>query len=436
MPALLDVRNLHTEFRTGAGLVRAVDGVSYTVDPGETVAIVGESGSGKSVGAMSILRLIPDPPGRITEGQILFGGRDLLRLSRRGDARGARQRDRHGVPGADDVAQSGADHRPPDHRDAAAASRRRPRDGRPARHRASLAWSASPTRSAGCGQYPAPALRRHAPAHHDRHRAHLRAAADHRRRADHGARRHDPGADPRADDRPDAPAERRADHHHAQSRRRRALCQAGQRHVRRPHRRERPRGRRLPRPAPSLHDGAAALGAAARPAAPGAARSGRGPAARPDAPRRRLLLPPALPVRGRRLRRGAARRSSRPARRAICRPASAATSLAPRRLRHERRRCRPATARGPRTAHALPDHRRHPDAAPDRRGEGGRRRRLQPAARRDPRPGGRERLRQDHDRPLHPAARAADRRRDPLRRRRHQHAIATRACWRCGGVSR
>jgi len=81
MPALLDVRNLHTEFRTGAGVVRAVDGVSYTVDPGETVAIVGESGSGKSVGAMSILRLIPDPPGRITEGQILFGGRDLLGLS-------------------------------------------------------------------------------------------------------------------------------------------------------------------------------------------------------------------------------------------------------------------------------------------------------------------------------------------------------------------
>jgi oligopeptide transport system ATP-binding protein len=81
MSALLDVRNLHTEFRTGAGLVRAVDGVSYTVDPGETVAIVGESGSGKSVGAMSILRLIPDPPGRISEGQILFAGRDLLRLS-------------------------------------------------------------------------------------------------------------------------------------------------------------------------------------------------------------------------------------------------------------------------------------------------------------------------------------------------------------------
>src|SRR6202051_1628075 len=81
LPALLEVKELRTEFRTGAGLVRAVDGISYTVDPGETVAIVGESGSGKSVGAMSILRLIPDPPGRITGGQILFAGRDRLGLS-------------------------------------------------------------------------------------------------------------------------------------------------------------------------------------------------------------------------------------------------------------------------------------------------------------------------------------------------------------------
>jgi len=81
LPPLLEVRDLHTEFRTGAGLVRAVDGVSYTVDPGETIAIVGESGSGKSVGAMSILRLIADPPGRITGGEIWFAGRDLMRLS-------------------------------------------------------------------------------------------------------------------------------------------------------------------------------------------------------------------------------------------------------------------------------------------------------------------------------------------------------------------
>ncbi|MBM3596786.1 MAG: ABC transporter ATP-binding protein [Alphaproteobacteria bacterium] len=81
MPPLLAVSELHTEFRTGAGLVRAVDGISYTVDAGETVAIVGESGSGKSVSALSILRLIPDPPGRITQGQILFNGRDLMRLT-------------------------------------------------------------------------------------------------------------------------------------------------------------------------------------------------------------------------------------------------------------------------------------------------------------------------------------------------------------------
>jgi len=81
LPPLLEVRDLNTEFRTGAGVVPAVDGISYTVERGETVAIVGESGSGKTAGALSILRLIPDPPGRITQGAIMFAGRDLLRLS-------------------------------------------------------------------------------------------------------------------------------------------------------------------------------------------------------------------------------------------------------------------------------------------------------------------------------------------------------------------
>ena len=80
MAALLEVRDLYTEFRTGAGVVRAVDGISYTVERGETVAIVGESGSGKSVGALSVLRLIPDPPGRITAGEVWFDGRNLLGL--------------------------------------------------------------------------------------------------------------------------------------------------------------------------------------------------------------------------------------------------------------------------------------------------------------------------------------------------------------------
>src|ERR1051326_4834374 len=81
VPPLREVKELHTEFRTGAGIVRAVDGISYTVDPGEIVAIVGESGSGKSVGALSVLRLIPNPPGRITAGEVIFDGRNLLDLS-------------------------------------------------------------------------------------------------------------------------------------------------------------------------------------------------------------------------------------------------------------------------------------------------------------------------------------------------------------------
>jgi oligopeptide/dipeptide ABC transporter ATP-binding protein len=80
---LLSIRDLVTEFATPDGVVHAVDGVSYDVYPGETVGIVGESGSGKSVTVMSVLGLIPQPPGRIAGGQILLEGRDLLQLSDR-----------------------------------------------------------------------------------------------------------------------------------------------------------------------------------------------------------------------------------------------------------------------------------------------------------------------------------------------------------------
>jgi oligopeptide transport system ATP-binding protein len=80
MPKLLEVKNLKTQFFTQDGVVHAVNGISYHVDSGETVAIVGESGSGKSVGVMSLIRLIPQPPGKIVDGEVIFDGQDLLKL--------------------------------------------------------------------------------------------------------------------------------------------------------------------------------------------------------------------------------------------------------------------------------------------------------------------------------------------------------------------
>ncbi|HET7770696.1 MAG TPA: ATP-binding cassette domain-containing protein, partial [Chloroflexota bacterium] len=78
---LLSVRGLKTRFFTADGVVKAVDGVSFDLHPGQTLGIVGESGCGKSVTALSIMRLIPNPPGKITEGEIVFEGADLLRMS-------------------------------------------------------------------------------------------------------------------------------------------------------------------------------------------------------------------------------------------------------------------------------------------------------------------------------------------------------------------
>ena len=81
MSHLLEIEDLRTQFFTSAGTVQAVDGITYNVDEGETVAIVGESGCGKSVSALSILRLIPNPPGEIVSGGIRFMGKDLLAMS-------------------------------------------------------------------------------------------------------------------------------------------------------------------------------------------------------------------------------------------------------------------------------------------------------------------------------------------------------------------
>ena len=80
MTPLLEVKDLRTEFRSGGSVFAAVDGVSFTLSPGETLGIVGESGCGKSVTSLSIMRLVPNPPGRIAAGKITYEGRNLLDL--------------------------------------------------------------------------------------------------------------------------------------------------------------------------------------------------------------------------------------------------------------------------------------------------------------------------------------------------------------------
>jgi peptide/nickel transport system ATP-binding protein len=77
---LLKVENLQTSFATSAGTVRAVDGVSFEIQHGETFALLGESGCGKSMTALSTMRLVPEPAGRITQGSIQFNGEELLQL--------------------------------------------------------------------------------------------------------------------------------------------------------------------------------------------------------------------------------------------------------------------------------------------------------------------------------------------------------------------
>ncbi len=81
MGTLLEVRDLKTYFFTQEGMVKAVDGVSFDLQEGETLGLVGESGCGKSVSAMSLMRLIPDPPGKIVSGEVIFEGKDLVTMS-------------------------------------------------------------------------------------------------------------------------------------------------------------------------------------------------------------------------------------------------------------------------------------------------------------------------------------------------------------------
>ena len=80
MATLLEVKDLKTHFFTSEGVVKAVDGVSFDLEQGETLGLVGESGCGKSVSALSMMRLIPEPPGKIVDGEILFEGEDILKI--------------------------------------------------------------------------------------------------------------------------------------------------------------------------------------------------------------------------------------------------------------------------------------------------------------------------------------------------------------------
>ncbi len=222
--------------------------------PGETLAIVGESGSGKSVTALSILRLVPQPPGHLDARRHPLQGRGPARARRRRHPRHSRQPHRDDLPGADVLAQSRAHRRH-------AGGRADPRAPRHAlerdRERGRLAPHprVDPRRREPPRVLSAPVLGRHAPAGHDRDVARAGARADHRRRADHRARRHRAGADPGAPQAPHPRDRRRPHPHHPRPRRGGALRRPRRRHVRRAHRRDArrrassTRGRAIPTPA-------------------------------------------------------------------------------------------------------------------------------------------------------------------------------------------
>ena len=196
-PPLLQVEELRTVFRSDGVISRAVDGVSLTVDAGETVAIVGESGSGKSVTSLSIMRLVPIPPGEIADGRVLFRGRDLLRLSE-ADMRQIRGNDismifQEPMSSLNPLLTVGEQ--------IAEVVRLHQGLGRSVarRHAIEMLQRVSipdpELRSRGVS---ASAVGRHAPAGDDRHGVGVPSIAADRGRADDGPGCHDPGTDPAA----------------------------------------------------------------------------------------------------------------------------------------------------------------------------------------------------------------------------------------------
>ena len=295
---LLDIRGLKTHFGTDNGVVRAVDGVDITIGRGETVGVVGESGCGKTVTAMSVLKLIAMPPGRIVEGQILFEGRDLIPLENDELDEHPHQGNRHGVPGADDVAQPGLHRRRADRRRRAPAREAVAPRGARQDHR-DAAPRANSERGKARQRLSAPVLRRHAPARDDRHGAVVQPEAPDRRRTDHRARRHHSGADPRAAGRHEVPLRHGGDADHPRHGRGGRDGAARRRHVCRPRDRGSAGRRAVRQSAPSLHPGPDPLDPAHRPRrdeqeAP-RGHSGRG--AEPDHPATGMPFRAALPLR-------------------------------------------------------------------------------------------------------------------------------------------
>ena len=198
MDKLLDVRGLKTHFHTDRGLFRAVDGIDFSVGRGKTVGLVGESGCGKSVTSLSVMGLVASPPGEVAAEAVLFDGRDLLGLSadERRRLRGSKmsmifQEPMTSLNPVHTIGEQIVEAILRAHR----ASRRRRAKTRAIEM---LELVRIPSAADAARRLSAPAVGRHAPARHDRHGAGLRARAADRRRADHGARRHHPGADPRA----------------------------------------------------------------------------------------------------------------------------------------------------------------------------------------------------------------------------------------------
>lgn len=104
---LLEVKNLKTLFYTDDGVVKSVDGVSFSVEKGKTLGIVGESGCGKSITSLSIMQLVETPPGKIVDGEIIYEGEDLLKKNKEEMRENPRRSDRHDFPGTDDLFESG-----------------------------------------------------------------------------------------------------------------------------------------------------------------------------------------------------------------------------------------------------------------------------------------------------------------------------------------